>query len=123
MYTIVLVIVTQQLAIRGIVLKCQTLTATHDESAAWAGLGSALLVLWRQTRIAASVVGTLSVTIYLTGISVLHISTPSLFNLQVFDKPNGSNISTQIGMPGISLRPTLYGSPLICLLRAHKFVN
>ena len=102
-YTILLVVTTQRLALCGILLRRQTLTATHDESTAWIGLGSALLVLWKQTRIAASVVGTSLITIYLVGISVLHISTPSLFNLQVFDQPNGTKISTRIGMPKISV--------------------
>ena len=83
-YTVVLVVITQKLATQGMLLKPQTLTATHDESVAWSGLGSALLVLLKQTRIPASVLGTLLIAIYLIGISVLHISTPSLFNLQVF---------------------------------------
>lgn len=115
-YTVALIGVTQQLAIRGIVLKRQTLTAAHDESAAWTGLGSALLAVWRQTRIAASVVGTLSVAIYLIGISVLHISTPSLFNLQVFPRPNASTVSTQIGMPNITDDVYQYDSPVTYFL-------
>ena len=98
-YTVALVVITQQLATQGSLFKYQTLTATHDDSTAWTGLGSALLVLRQQKNIAASVVGTLLVTIYLIGISILHISTPSLFNLQVFEQPNKSNISTRIGMP------------------------
>ncbi|KIM72760.1 hypothetical protein PILCRDRAFT_15822 [Piloderma croceum F 1598] len=100
-YTVLLVVTTQRLALYGILLRRQTLTATHDESTAWVGLGSALLVLWKQTHIAASVVGTSLITIYLVGISVLHISTPSLFTLQVFDQPNSTMISTRIGMPKI----------------------
>ena len=103
----------QQLTTRGILLKYQTLTATHDESAAWAGLGSALLVLWSQTRIAASVIGSLSAAIYLMGISVLHISTPSLFNLQVFENLNALTISTQIAMPNISNEIASYESHVI----------
>jgi hypothetical protein len=97
----VLVVITQQLAIRGILHTHQTLTATHDESTAWNGLGSALLALWRQTRIAATVIGILLITAYLIGISVLHISTPTIFNLQVFEQPNATNISTQVAMPKI----------------------
>lgn len=104
-YTAVLLLITQRLAMKGILHKYQTLTATHDQFAAWTGLGSALSVLWSQTRIAASVIGTLSITIYLVGISVLHISTPSLFNLQVFNNPNGTTIPTQIGMPQINEAP------------------
>jgi hypothetical protein len=98
----VLVVITQQLAIQGAYLKHQTLTATHDETTAWTGLGSALLMLWRQTHITASVFGTLLVAIYLIGILVFHISTPSLFNLQFFTQPNLSTISTKIGMPNMS---------------------
>jgi hypothetical protein len=101
-YAVGLVVITQKLATQGMLLKPQTLTATHDESVAWSGLGSALLVLLKQTRIPASVVGTLLIAIYLIGISVLHISTPSLFNLQVFEQPNGTNVSTTIGMPVIN---------------------
>ena len=108
-YTIVLVVTTQKLAMQGIFLKYQTLTATHDESTAWIGLGSALLVLWKQTRIAASVIGALWVTIYLIGISVLHISTPSLFNIQVFEQPNASTILTQKLMPKIETAGTWQG--------------
>jgi len=101
-FTTALVIVTQQLAHRDILLQRQTLTASHDQSTAWMGLGSALLVVWRQFRIPASVFGTLLVSVYLIGIAILHISTPSLFNLQIFDKPNTTVISTQIGMPIIT---------------------
>jgi hypothetical protein len=80
-----MVVIMQQLTTRGILVKRQMLTTTHDECTAWTGLGSALLVLWRQTHIAASVVGTLLIAIYLIGISVLHVSTPSLFSLEVFE--------------------------------------
>ena len=101
-YSVVLVVVTQQLAIQGVLIKHQTLTAAHDESTAWTGLGSALLVLWKQTHVAASVVGTISITIYLVGISVLHVSTPSLFSLQIFELPNGTTISTRVRMPSLT---------------------
>jgi hypothetical protein len=90
------------LALRDILLQRQALTATHDQSTAWTGLGSALLVVWRQFRIPASVFGTLLISIYLIGISILHISTPSLFHLQIFDQPNATTISTKIGMPVIN---------------------
>jgi hypothetical protein len=99
-YTVVLVVTTQKVAIHGILLRYQTLTATHDESTAWIGIGSVLLILWKQTRIVASVVGPSLVAIDLVAISVLHISTPSIFNLQVFEQHNGT-ISTRIGMPKI----------------------
>jgi hypothetical protein len=111
-----MVVIMQQLTTRGILLKRQMLTAAHDESTAWTGLGSALLVLWRQTRIAASVLGTLLITVYLIGIAVLHVSTPSLFGLQVFERPDGTNISTTIGMPVITGDIPVYGTPSLPFL-------
>jgi hypothetical protein len=114
-YTVVLVVVTQQLAIHGILLRRQNLTATHDESTAWIGLGSALLVLLKQTRIAASVVGVSLITIYLVGISVLHISTPSLFTLQVFELSNSTTISKRIGMPKIEPDGSAGSHFMICI--------
>jgi hypothetical protein len=109
-YTVVLVLVTQQLTIRGIFLKHQTLTATHDEMRAWAGLGAALTVLWKQTQIAASVFGTLLTVIYLIGISILHISTPSLLNFQAFPRPNRTMVLTQKAMPQIKVDYPVYDS-------------
>ena len=92
----------QRLATENLLLACQMLTATHDESTAWSSLGSALLVLFKQTRLAASVVDVLFVTIDLIGIATLHILTLSLFNLQVFEQSNRTTIITQIGMPKIT---------------------
>jgi hypothetical protein len=47
-YTTGMLVTTQQLALRRNLVQQQTLTATHDKSAAWNGLGSALLSIWRQ---------------------------------------------------------------------------
>jgi hypothetical protein len=100
-YTLLLVLVTQQLSVQGIFLKRQTITATHDEMTAWSGLGTALTVLWRQTQFTASVIGTLLIVIYFIGMSILHVSTPSLFNFQPFPRPNRTKVLTQKAMPQI----------------------
>ncbi|KAI0945046.1 hypothetical protein AcV7_001685 [Taiwanofungus camphoratus] len=87
---------------RRILLKRQTLTAIHDLAGAWNGLGSALLSLWRQAFLAASVVGTLQVVVYLASLSVIHIATPALFSTELFNHTDSIVVSTIIGMPSIS---------------------
>ncbi|KAJ7239835.1 hypothetical protein C8J57DRAFT_1727238 [Mycena rebaudengoi] len=62
----------------------QTLTATHDTTAAWAGLGSATVLAWNQKAVPASIVGVFLVFLYLGSISVLHITIPALFSIQAF---------------------------------------
>ncbi|KII89220.1 hypothetical protein PLICRDRAFT_600359 [Plicaturopsis crispa FD-325 SS-3] len=104
--TVALVTSTQQLALRGTFLRYQTLTATHDGSSAWSGLGSALASVWRQTYIAASVSGTLYVTAYLSGIAILNVTTPSLFGMQPFNNTDRATISTRIGMPNMTVNET-----------------
>ncbi|KAG2355726.1 hypothetical protein BDR07DRAFT_1464413 [Suillus spraguei] len=53
-YAAVLLFLTQQLAISRTLIRRLKLTAIHDISGAWAGLGSALSSVWRQTDIPAS---------------------------------------------------------------------
>ncbi|KAK7059806.1 hypothetical protein R3P38DRAFT_2837970 [Favolaschia claudopus] len=54
-YSAVLVWVTQVLYMRKSLSVKQTLTATHDTSAAWAGIGSSIAHLWSQRTVHASV--------------------------------------------------------------------
>jgi hypothetical protein len=83
-YSAVLVLVTQMLSLRRSLKMDQTLTATHDTSAAWAGLGSATVLAWNQKAVPASIVGVFLVFLYLGSISVLHITIPALFSIQAF---------------------------------------
>ncbi|KAJ7916393.1 hypothetical protein B0H13DRAFT_1871282 [Mycena leptocephala] len=77
--------------------KARTLTAMHDITSAWAGIGSALATLYSQMSLAGSVVGTLSVVGYLGGISILHVTTPSL-SIETFNQSVLSNVQT-LGSP------------------------
>ena len=77
---------TQQLALRSELLKVQTLTATSDNTQSWGGFGSALTSLWQQLHIPASVLGTLTVTIYLGLIVVLQNTTPALYGLELYNQ-------------------------------------
>ncbi|KAJ6498484.1 hypothetical protein C8R47DRAFT_1193929 [Mycena vitilis] len=83
-YLAAVVYVTQSLSMRRILQTDQTLTAIHDMTAAWAGIGAAAYHLWYQTRVRSSVIGVLSVFFYLGGVLVLHVATPALFAVQTF---------------------------------------
>ncbi|KAK0472100.1 hypothetical protein IW261DRAFT_1597081 [Armillaria novae-zelandiae] len=102
-YLAALIFLSQQLATRRNLHARQTLTATHDNMYAWTGLGAALLSLWRQTTIAASISGALLVAAYFVFAAVLHITTPAIFSVQPFNSSRQATISTTLGPPNISI--------------------
>ncbi|KAF7374154.1 hypothetical protein MSAN_00297100 [Mycena sanguinolenta] len=83
----------------------QTLTATHDDAVAWEGIVSALVRVWHQNAVSASLVGALSAFLYLASILALHITTPALFSLETFNPTNLTYVDTR-GFPALNL--TLY---------------
>ncbi|KAJ7510553.1 hypothetical protein B0H11DRAFT_2183421 [Mycena galericulata] len=83
---------------RHSIQRTQTLTATHDHAAAWAGIGAAISHIWYQKAVPASIIGVLSVLFYLGTVLILHITTPALFSLATFTLPSSINIQTQ-GLP------------------------
>ncbi|KAJ7195762.1 hypothetical protein GGX14DRAFT_700655 [Mycena pura] len=97
-YCSALVLISQTLAMRHRLHKSQTLTATHDNSIAWSGIGSALLILWKQRVVPASALGTLSVFLYLLNIAVIHISSPAMLLLQSFNSSRPTVLNT-LAMP------------------------
>ncbi|KZT05042.1 uncharacterized protein LAESUDRAFT_813682 [Laetiporus sulphureus 93-53] len=102
LYTALLLLITQRLSINSLVDRPKTLTAVHDISNAWTGLGSALFSLGRQFSIPAAVFGTLGVTVYLASLSVLHISTPSLFTMDTYNQTGALSVGLTAGMPNIT---------------------
>ncbi|KAH7917960.1 hypothetical protein BV22DRAFT_922494 [Leucogyrophana mollusca] len=102
-YSAGLVLSTQRLALRRNLVSYQTLTATHDLSAGWAGLGSALLSLWRQTSVRASLFGTLCVALYLGGIAVLHVTTSALLSIQTYNTTSIVQVPTTLGVPNFTI--------------------
>ncbi|KAJ7208585.1 hypothetical protein GGX14DRAFT_566802 [Mycena pura] len=94
-YLALLVFMTQTLSMRSDLQIYQTLSATHDNTAAWAGLGSAVLYLWRQRVVSASMTGVLLAAFYLTSIAILHVTMPNIFLLQSFDAPLVVSVATQ----------------------------
>ncbi|KAI6099336.1 hypothetical protein EDD16DRAFT_509663 [Pisolithus croceorrhizus] len=83
-YGVLLVWLTQRLALRRDLLQRQTLTATHDKANAWGGLGAALNILLMQFNLTAAAGGVLLVMLYLGGITALHITSSSLMSLEPF---------------------------------------
>ena len=103
--TTLLLFTIQQIVLHQQLVRSQTLTALHDSVNAWSGLGSAILTLFRQLSIPAAVVPTLTTTIYLGCITILHITTGALFSLETFNITNMVDVPTQ-GLLDYSLLPT-----------------
>ncbi len=117
-----LILVSQQLATRRNIHARQTLTATHDNMSAWSGLGAALISVWHQTAIAASVTGSVLVAGYFICVTILHITAPAIFSIQPFNTTQYAVISTTMGPPNISIN-NQYVFRFECLRAASCFVH
>ncbi|KAG2344185.1 hypothetical protein BDR05DRAFT_999340 [Suillus weaverae] len=96
-YTAVLLFLTQRLAISRTLVRRLKLTAIHDISGAWGGLGSALSSVWQQTDIPASWWTTSAVAAYLAGITVLHVTSSTLLQFQTFNTSMTTSVPTTLG--------------------------
>ncbi|KAJ7662613.1 hypothetical protein DFH06DRAFT_356072 [Mycena polygramma] len=94
-YLGLMVFVTQTISTRRIIQTDQTLTAIHDRTAAWAGIGSAVFHLFHQTAVRGSLVGVFSVFFYLFAALLLHVTTPALFTIQTFNATRLVVVGTQ----------------------------
>ncbi|KAG2125724.1 hypothetical protein DEU56DRAFT_961190 [Suillus clintonianus] len=95
-YTAVLLFLTQRLAVSRTLVRRQKLTAIHDVSGAWAGLGSALSSVWQQTDVSASWWMTSTVAAYLACISVLHVTSSTLLQIQTFSTSMTTSVPTTL---------------------------
>ncbi|KAJ7907392.1 hypothetical protein B0H13DRAFT_2332428 [Mycena leptocephala] len=104
-YSALLVFATQTLSTRRSLQMDQVLTATHDNAAAWAGVGAAISHLWLQKTVPAraSMIGVLTAALYLTTILGLHI-TASLFSLVTVDATRSFHAKTH-GLPSFNSSP------------------
>ncbi|KAF9234597.1 hypothetical protein BU15DRAFT_78891 [Melanogaster broomeanus] len=84
-YTAVLVYLTQSLALTRDLSRPQLLTAIHDTSGAWSSIGAALLFLWRQAKVTASLGKVLAVATYLLNTMILHITSSSILQFQTYN--------------------------------------
>jgi hypothetical protein len=107
-YSALLVFATQTLSTRRSLQMDQVLTATHDNAAAWAGVGAAISHLWLQKTIPAraSIIGVITAALYLTTILGLHITTSSLFSLVSVDSTRSFSGPTY-GLPSFANSPNV----------------
>ncbi|GJE91559.1 hypothetical protein PsYK624_077090 [Phanerochaete sordida] len=93
----VLVLYTQALAFRSDLYVRQTLTALHDKSSAWLGLGAACGSLWDQLKLRAAMVGVVYITAYLFGVWLLHITIPTSLNVVPYNATVSTIFRTVLG--------------------------
>ncbi|KAF8137777.1 hypothetical protein K438DRAFT_1786321 [Mycena galopus ATCC 62051] len=110
-YSALLVFITQTLSMRRDLQIHQPLTAVRDNAAAWQGLGSAFLCLWRQMAVPASISGVRSAFFFLGNIALLQIAMPNIFVVQTIWVNRSVVVETQ-GLPSypISYHDTLDSS-------------
>ena len=97
-YTALLVLLTQDIALRTVFSGAYTLTFVQDSAIAWTGLGAALLSLVKPQKSRSHVAGLVQTVTYLSGVSVLHITTPSLFSWRL-DLEFVEEVQTIAGLP------------------------
>ena len=81
----VLLLITQNLALKRNYHVKQTLSALHEKSAAWLGLGSAVTGMWRQRKHKAARLGVFLILAYLACLFILGSSVPALINVGYVD--------------------------------------
>ncbi|KAJ7055454.1 hypothetical protein C8F01DRAFT_1320443 [Mycena amicta] len=97
-YLALVLYLTQNGAIQKLINKTQAITATHDQGNSWAGLGAALISLFKQRVLSASVAGTLWIFVYLGLLSLLHVMIPSMVTVQAFNQTSSAEVQTS-GVP------------------------
>jgi hypothetical protein len=85
LYTALLVFVTQSLVLSAAFSSPKKLTQIHDICGAWGGLGASLSTLWSQTKVTSSVLPVALVTVYFACVSVLHVASSTIMQLQPFN--------------------------------------
>ena len=91
----------QRLALLRIVSERRKLTAVHDVSRAWTGIGAAIHILWQQRKGSSPTRETIAVGVYLTMMLVLHITSSSIMQWQWYPDslPVDINVQTNLAMP------------------------
>ncbi|KAF8554057.1 hypothetical protein OG21DRAFT_1581203 [Imleria badia] len=102
LYTIFLVSITQQLAMRTLIIQSQYLTAVHDITQAWTGIGAAVSALLQQIKISSSLQTLLGVGTYLACISALHIISTTIMEFTPFDNTSFIFIPSEVVWPNSS---------------------
>ena len=112
-------LITQRLALSAATAKRQKLTAVHDVTGAWNGIGAAISALWQQTKVVSSLSTLLLVLTYLSCISGLHIISSSVIQFQAFNSSISGVVPSVLALPpsSVNLSSLDWGtiSPLMTL--------
>ena len=103
---------TQRLAVSRAMVRKQSLTRVHDISQAWTSFGSALFGLWQQAKVAASLRMMLAITIYYLCISILHVSSTTVMQFEVFSSSKTITVPSTLAWPA-SFDNTTYNWPAL----------
>ncbi|KAF8842346.1 hypothetical protein BDN67DRAFT_383903 [Paxillus ammoniavirescens] len=103
LYTAVLVFITQRLALSGFIARRQYLTAVHDVSGAWPGIGAAISAVWQQRKVASSTWTTIAVMTYLGCVSVLHIASSTIMQFTAFNSTLTTSVQSSMAWPNQSV--------------------
>ncbi|KAI0750551.1 hypothetical protein BC629DRAFT_1598872 [Irpex lacteus] len=99
LYLAGLVLVTQRLALIHDLHTRQTLTAIHDKTSAWLGLGSSLLAIVDQIKLPSAVFSVAFIGSYLLGIAALHITIPASVSVNTYNATIMTQQTTQLARP------------------------
>ncbi|KAJ3534660.1 hypothetical protein NM688_g7102 [Phlebia brevispora] len=96
-YCAILALLTQRLTLHDFIKRPQTLTAIHDKSSAWLGLGSSLQTLTRQRKLISDILGVFMITLYLLLIFVVHTTLPDIFGITAQNVTTLATYPTTLG--------------------------
>lgn len=69
----------------------QTLSAIHDKSSAWLGLGSSVFAMLRQKSLSTDIMGIVATLLYLLSICIIHTAFPGIFAVSAHDNTQGKS--------------------------------
>ncbi|KAH8822232.1 hypothetical protein DL96DRAFT_1620521 [Flagelloscypha sp. PMI_526] len=105
-YLSTVLFITQKLYQQRTLVTQQTLTKSHDESASWFGLGSAISSLYKQRSARSGPFTILGICVYLLASAIVKITTSALFQLPTVSVPD------TVAVNATSRDPVSAGYPL-----------
>lgn len=106
-----LLFLTQRLASERDFHRKVTLSAIHDKSAAWFGIGSATKSLWNQWTVSTAPVGVICILLYLGSLFALNITTPGLLSFSLVTVGDPSLTLTTYYLTQLQRRKCVSRSP------------
>ncbi|KAJ7191968.1 hypothetical protein GGX14DRAFT_596714 [Mycena pura] len=91
----ILIYLTQRLATTNTIHKYSLLTAIHEKSIAWTGIGSAFSTLYEKIKSPGPCLEILIIWLYLATISGLHVTTSALVSVESFNLSVSTKVQTR----------------------------